>query len=82
MLIRLILAHAALVKGMTGTAPILLLDEVVAHLDPRRRAALYDELTGLGAQVWMTGADPALFTEIAGRAEVFDVSPGKVKRRT
>jgi DNA replication and repair protein RecF len=81
MLIRLILAHAALIKGMIGTAPILLLDEVVAHLDPGRRAALYDELTSLGAQVWMTGADPALFTEIAGRAEVFDVSPGKVTKR-
>src|SRR5690348_1611194 len=81
MLIRLILAHAALIKDMTGTAPVLLLDEVVAHLDPDRRAALYDELTALGAQVWMTGADPALFAEIAGRAEVFDVSPGRVTRR-
>jgi DNA replication and repair protein RecF len=81
MLIRLILAHAALIKDMTGTAPILLLDVVVAHLDPGRRAALYDELTTLGAQVWMTGADPALFAEIAGRAEVFDVSPGRVSRR-
>jgi DNA replication and repair protein RecF len=81
MLIRLILAHAALIKGMAGAAPVLLLDEVVAHLDPGRRAALYDELTRLGAQVWMTGADPTLFVEIAGRAEVFDVSPGRVTRR-
>jgi DNA replication and repair protein RecF len=81
MLIRLILAHAALIKDMTGTAPILLLDEVVAHLDPGRRAALYDELTSLGAQVWITGADPALFAEIAGRAEMFDVSPGRVTKR-
>ncbi|HVV79910.1 MAG TPA: DNA replication/repair protein RecF [Pseudolabrys sp.] len=81
MLIRLILAHSALIKDMTGTAPVLLLDEVVAHLDPGRRAALYDELTTLGTQVWMTGADPALFAEIAGRAEVFDVSPGRVTRR-
>jgi DNA replication and repair protein RecF len=54
---------------------------VVAHLDPSRRAALYDELTTLGAQVWMTGADPALFAEIAGRAEMFDVSPGRVTKR-
>ena len=67
-----------LVKDMTGTAPILLLDEVVAHLDPGRRAALYDELTSLGAQVWMTGADPALFAEIGDRAQVFEVSPGRV----
>jgi DNA replication and repair protein RecF len=81
LLIRLILAHGALIKGMTGTAPILLLDEVVAHLDPSRRAALYDELTALGAQVWMTGADPALFDELTGRAQVFEVRPGNVKRR-
>jgi DNA replication and repair protein RecF len=81
LLIRLILAHAALIKNMIGTAPILLLDEVVAHLDPARRAALYDELTALGAQVWMTGADPALFEEIAGRAQVFEVRPGRVSRR-
>ena len=81
LLIGLVLAHAGLVTEMTGTAPILLLDEVVAHLDPSRRAALYDALTQLGAQVWMTGADPALFAEIAGRAQVFEVSPGRVDRR-
>ena len=48
----------ACVEEMTGIAPLLLLDEVVAHLDPGRRAALFDELAALGAQVWMTGADP------------------------
>jgi DNA replication and repair protein RecF len=78
LLIRLILAHSGLVKNMTGMAPVLLLDEVVAHLDPGRRAALYDELSALGPQVWMTGADPALFGEIAGRAEFFEVRPGRV----
>ena len=56
------LAHAGLVAEMTGFAPVLLLDEVVAHLDPDRRAALYEALA-LGAQVWMTGADPAAFAE-------------------
>jgi DNA replication and repair protein RecF len=81
LLIGLILAHAGLVAAMTGFAPVLLLDEVIAHLDPVRRTALYDELTTLGAQVWMTGADPAAFAEIESRAEVFDVSPGKVARR-
>ena len=60
---------------------MLLLDEVVAHLDPLRRAALYEALARLGAQVWMTGADPAAFVEIAGRAEVFEVAPGEVARR-
>jgi DNA replication and repair protein RecF len=78
MLIRLILAHAGLVKNMTGTAPVLLLDEIVAHLDPGRRAALYDELTALGTQVWMTGADSGLFAELGDRASFFEVSPGRV----
>jgi len=73
LLIRLVLAHAGLIKEMTGFAPLLLLDEVVAHLDPVRRAALYDALSGLGAQVWMTGADPAAFGDIVGRAQVFEV---------
>jgi DNA replication and repair protein RecF len=81
LLIRLVLAHASLLKGMTGTAPILLLDEVVAHLDPGRRAALYDALASLGAQVWMTGADPEAFGDIAARAQVFEVQPGRVERQ-
>jgi DNA replication and repair protein RecF len=79
LLIRLVLAHAGLIKQMTGFAPLLLLDEVVAHLDPTRRAALYDALSSLGAQVWMTGADPAAFGEIVGRAQVFVVRNGTVE---
>jgi DNA replication and repair protein RecF len=79
MLIRLVLAHAGLIKQMTGFAPLLLLDEVVAHLDPARRAALYDALSSLGAQVWMTGADPAAFGDIIGRAQVFVVRNGIVE---
>jgi DNA replication and repair protein RecF len=82
LLIGLVLAHAGLIAQMTGFSPVLLLDEVVAHLDPLRRAALYQALDQLGAQVWMTGADPAPFSEITGRAEVFEVSPGTVTRRT
>jgi DNA replication and repair protein RecF len=81
LLIGLVLAHAGLIAEMTGFAPVLLLDEVVAHLDPGRRAALYDAVAALGAQVWMTGADPAAFAEIATRAETFDISPGRVVRR-
>ena len=80
LLIGLILAHAGLIAEMTGFAPVLLLDEVVAHLDPLRRHALYEALAGLGAQVWMTGADPAAFADIAGRAETFEVLAGKVAR--
>jgi DNA replication and repair protein RecF len=81
LLIRLVLAHAGLIKEMTGFAPILLLDEVVAHLDPSRRAALYDALADLGAQVWMTGADPAAFGDIVSRARMFEVRPGTVEPR-
>ena len=73
LLIGLVLAHAALVRDMTGTAPVILLDEVVAHLDPDRRAALFDALDRLGSQVWLTGADPIAFTDIASRADVIDV---------
>lgn len=78
LLIRLVLAHAGLIKAMTGFAPVLLLDEVIAHLDPARRAALYDALSALGAQVWMTGADPAAFGDIMARAQVFEVRNGTV----
>ncbi len=80
LLIGLVLAHAGLLADMTGCAPVLLLDEVVAHLDPGRRTALYEALHKLESQVWMTGADPAAFSEIASRADVFVVSPGGVGR--
>jgi DNA replication and repair protein RecF len=79
LLIRLVLAQARLIKQMTGFAPLLLLDEVVAHLDPARRAALYDALAALGAQVWMTGADPAAFGDILGRAQMLEVRGGAVE---
>jgi DNA replication and repair protein RecF len=79
LLIGLVLAHASLVADMTGFAPVLLLDEVVAHLDPARRRALYDSLGSIGAQVWMTGADPAAFTDVAARAAIFSVTPGQIE---
>jgi DNA replication and repair protein RecF len=81
-LIRLVLAHSALLADMSGYSPLLLLDEVAAHLDPGRRRALYDALTELGAQVFMTGADPAAFADIADRAQIFEVSPGQIRPRT
>jgi len=82
LLIGLVLAHAGLIAAMTGFAPLVLLDEVVAHLDPQRRAALQDELAELDAQVWMTGSDPALFAEIGDGASAFEVNSGQLKRRT
>jgi DNA replication and repair protein RecF len=81
LLIGLVLAHAALIAEMTGATPVLLLDEVVAHLDPSRRAALFGDLDQLGAQVWMTGADLMLFDAVADRAAVFEVAPGRLVRR-
>ena len=80
LLIGLVLAHASLVAEMTGITPLLLLDEVVAHLDPGRRKALFDELAKLGAQVWMTGADPAAFTDVGAAGEVFNVDSGQIAR--
>jgi len=82
LLIGLILAHATLVAEMTGMTPLLLLDEIVAHLDPDRRRALFGELSKLGAQVWMTGADPAAFVDIGPTGELFDVVQGRITRRT
>jgi DNA replication and repair protein RecF len=81
LLIGLILAHAALVAETTGIIPLLLLDEVVAHLDPGRRSALFGELAKLGAQVWLTGADPAAFAEIGTSGDVFNVDSGRIARR-
>jgi DNA replication and repair protein RecF len=81
LLIGLVLAHAALVAETTGIVPLLLLDEVIAHLDPNRRSALFAELAKLGAQVWLTGADPASFAELTSSGEIFDVENGRVMRR-
>ncbi len=74
LLISLILANARALKADIGAAPILLLDEVAAHLDAVRRAALYDELCGLGAQAFMTGTGAELFDALAGRAQFFEVT--------
>jgi DNA replication and repair protein RecF len=81
LLIGLVLAHASLIADMSGFAPVLLLDEVVAHLDPSRRDALHGELAQLGAQAWLTGADPALFAEIDATAAMVDVSSGRLLPR-
>jgi DNA replication and repair protein RecF len=76
LLLGLVLAHADLVAERRGEPPILLLDEVAAHLDPRRRAALFARLEGRG-QVWMTATEAGLFDGI-GEASRFHVRPGRV----
>jgi DNA replication and repair protein RecF len=81
LLVGLVLAHARLVADMSGIAPLALLDEIAAHFDPRRRAALFEALERMGGQVFLTGADPAAFAGLAGRAQFLDVAPGRVARR-
>ena len=76
LLLGLVLAHADLVADRRGAPPILLLDEVAAHLDPKRRLALFRRLEGRG-QVWMTATEPALFEGI-GEASRFHVQPGQI----
>ena len=74
LLISLILANARALAQDFGASPILLLDEVAAHLDADRRAALYDEICRLGAQAWMTGTGAELFRELGPRAQAFEVT--------
>ncbi len=69
LLISLILANARALAAETGFAPVLLLDEVAAHLDPGRRAALYDEICALGAQALMTATEASLFDSLGPRAQ-------------
>lgn len=74
LLVSLILANSRALAEDFGAPPILLLDEVAAHLDADRRAALYDEICALGAQAWMTGTGPELFEALGGRANLIEVT--------
>lgn len=83
LLLSLILAHAGLVADIRGAPPILLLDEVAAHLDPERRVALFERLAATGSQVWMTGTEAALFDgacDEAMRIHIADVALGAAHR--
>jgi DNA replication and repair protein RecF len=74
LLVSLILANARALAQDFGAAPMLLLDEVSAHLDAGRRAALYDEICALNAQAWMTGTGPELFQDLGVRAQSLEVT--------
>ncbi|MEL6204990.1 MAG: DNA replication/repair protein RecF [Pseudomonadota bacterium] len=74
LLLSLVLSNARALAEDFGAAPILLLDEVAAHLDADRRAALYDEVVGLGAQAWLTGTGPELFEALGDRAQRLTVT--------
>jgi DNA replication and repair protein RecF len=81
LLIGLVLAHADLVAERTGRRPLLLLDEIAAHLDPLRRLALFERLAAAGGQVWMTGTEAGLFAEIGRDSSWFDIAGGAARRR-
>lgn len=81
MLISLVLANARAVAEVFGAAPVLLLDEVAAHLDEDRRAALYDAVAALGAQAWMTGTERELFAGLGDRAQRLAVSEASGESR-
>lgn len=74
LLVSLILANARALSSDFGAPPLLLLDEVAAHLDAGRRAALYDEIVALGAQAWMTGTEDGLFEAMGSRAQTILVA--------
>jgi DNA replication and repair protein RecF len=76
LLIAIVLAQAALQRSDRGDAPILLLDEAMAHLDAARRAALFDVVARLDGQVWVTGTDPGLFAPLRGTARFLSVCDG------
>lgn len=80
LLVGLVLAHARLVAEMSGMAPLVLLDEIAAHFDPLRRQALLESLLSLGGQVWMTGADPAHFSDLPAGSDRFLVTHGAIRR--
>ena len=74
LLITIVLAHSRMIAGMRGAPPVLLFDEIAAHLDEGRRGVLYDILCDMGGQVWLTGTDRALFHDLEGRAQMFAVA--------
>ena len=78
LLVGVVLSHARLVAAMHGAAPVVLLDDVAAFLDEERRAALFDALTKIGAQIWITGVDESAFAALKDAGERLNVSPGRV----
>ncbi|MGH6820605.1 MAG: DNA replication/repair protein RecF [Methylocella sp.] len=74
----LVLAHARLTARMSGLTPLVLLDEIAAHFDPVRRDAFFEALETLGGQIWLSGADRAIFGTIEKRALMLKTMPGLV----
>ena len=81
LLIAIVLGHAWLVAAERGRPPLLLLDEIAAHLDAERRAALFREIERIGCQAWLTGTDEMLFQPLQGRARFFRVADARIEPR-
>jgi DNA replication and repair protein RecF len=79
LLVSIVLAHARLLALHGAAAPVLLLDEIAAHLDETRRAGLFEEVVALGAQAWMTGTDAGVFADLSGTAQFFAVREARVE---
>jgi DNA replication and repair protein RecF len=82
LLIAILLGHARLQRAIRGDPPLLLLDEITAHLDAKRRAALFEELMDIEGQAWLTGTDPALFAPLRSSARFLSVSDGALSETT
>ena len=78
LLLGLVLAKARLIRELSGAAPLVLLDEVAAHLDHARREALFGEILDLKAQAWMTGTDRETFASLASQAQILAVNRGRI----
>jgi DNA replication and repair protein RecF len=78
LLLGLVLAKARLIREVSGAAPIVLFDEVAAHLDQARREALFEEILDLKAQAWMTGTDASTFAPLASKAQILAVNRGRI----
>ena len=72
------LAKARLIRELSGAAPLVLFDEVAAHLDNARREALFDEILDLEAQAWMTGTDRQIFASLASQAQILAVNRSRI----
>jgi DNA replication and repair protein RecF len=79
MLVAIILAHALMMQAEKGYVPIILLDEVAAHLDDARREFLFSFLSGMNGQVWLTGTDAGIFSSLENVARFYEVGGGQAQ---